>query len=136
MPTPLNCWRCGNDVSYEILPLSRRAECAACKADLHVCKMCKFFRHKQQDYCAEERADIPSSPERANFCDYFAISQHAYRGAENFKAQAARLELAALFGIQPNSKDELKQQATDSDKARSELEKLFGISSEKHKKEP
>jgi hypothetical protein len=89
------CWNCNEALSNVILPMSRREECAKCKADQHVCNMCLYF---VKDRCEEERAEHISDTEKANFCDYFKPNNKVFKMADNQKAAKAKAELAALFG--------------------------------------
>ena len=55
----LNCWNCGAALDGVLLPLSRRADCAACRAELHCCRMCVHFDPDAPDRCKEDRAEPP-----------------------------------------------------------------------------
>lgn len=92
------CWKCGESLTDVILPMSRREECFSCGADQHVCKMCVFYDNKSRGSCNEERAECPSNTERANFCDYFKPSSHAFIAITQQKSAAAKADFAALFG--------------------------------------
>lgn len=96
MAQQFHCWQCGANLIDVILPMSRREECPACRADQHVCKMCQHFDNK--GFCREDRAEHQSSLEKANFCDYFAPTNNTYVAANEQKAQSAKAQLAALFG--------------------------------------
>ncbi|HEY7752797.1 MAG TPA: hypothetical protein VH856_03180 [Steroidobacteraceae bacterium] len=93
----LLCWRCGAPVPPDRLPLSRTEECRACHAELHVCRMCRFYDITRSRSCAEPVADEVRDKERANFCGYFeqATGRHQPAGAA---AEGARSALEALFG--------------------------------------
>ncbi|MEM1090375.1 MAG: hypothetical protein AAF552_03645 [Pseudomonadota bacterium] len=91
------CYRCGNPLTGMILPVSRREECGNCDAEIHVCRMCIHYRSNRQQWCAEERAEPPSSRERANFCDYFAPAEGAYAGSNGDATQDALDQLSSLF---------------------------------------
>lgn len=138
MSEALFCWRCGEELSGVILPMSRREECGACAADQHVCKLCKYYKEGIADSCTEDRAETVNDKERANFCDYFAPDGNAYEGGGAGPSTAQR-ELAALFGdelapdevasgaAQDNAEATSSSAAGSSaDRAMSELEKLFG----------
>ncbi|HEX5057538.1 MAG TPA: hypothetical protein VFX02_13710 [Gammaproteobacteria bacterium] len=119
----LSCWKCGAELKGVILPLSRRELCAACGADQHVCKLCRHYDLRVADMCREDRAEQVSDKERANFCDYFDPMPGAYKPAQAAGAAAAQRQLAELFGESAASDS---GPAADKDKARAELEKLFG----------
>ena len=67
----LHCWKCAAALGDITLPLSRSAECKACRASLHVCKMCVFYDTKVAKACREPIADLVGDKTRANFCGYF-----------------------------------------------------------------
>lgn len=116
----LVCWKCGAELTGVILPLSRREVCASCKADQHVCKLCRHYDPRVADMCREDRAERVTDKERANFCDYFDPVPGAYKPSGS-AAEAAKRQLAALFGEAAPSEAE-----TAADKARNELRNLFG----------
>ncbi len=101
------CWRCGASIAEEPLPLARAAHCTACRADLHVCKLCEFYATGIANDCREPIAERVVNKERANFCGYFKVRAGAYRVAP--EAATARNALDALFGgdaaVAPNSAD-------------------------------
>ncbi len=94
--TPL-CWRCGAALEALPRPVPRREACAACGADLHVCRMCKFYDTQVSRQCREPVADDVGDKERANFCGYFQVAVNAYRPADTAAAEAARAALDDLF---------------------------------------
>jgi hypothetical protein len=94
----LVCWKCGADLAALTLPLSRRDECARCRAELHVCRMCVDYDEQVAKKCREPIAEEVSDKTRANFCDYFAPRAAAYVAPETDAAARARAELARLFG--------------------------------------
>jgi hypothetical protein len=124
----LVCWKCGAELKGVILPLSRREVCAACNAEQHVCKLCRHYDPRVADMCREERAETVSNKERANFCDYFDPRAGAYKSARP-EAAAARQQLDELFGKPASSRAGSGESAAD--KARAELEKLFGDKGDK-----
>jgi hypothetical protein len=68
----LVCWKCGADLAALTLPLSRRDECARCRAELHVCRMCIDYDEHVAKKCREPIAEEVNDKTQANFCDYFA----------------------------------------------------------------
>jgi hypothetical protein len=104
------CWKCGESLTDVILPMSRREECSICGADQHVCKMCVFYDSKSRGSCNEERAECPSDTERANFCDYFKPSIHAFTASSQQKSAVAKAKFAALFGDVEENPDTNEQQ--------------------------
>lgn len=123
MSEALVCWRCGAPVTDLPQPLSRLAECTACRAELHVCRMCVFYDPRVSQSCAEPVADEVADKERANFCGYFEAKPGAYKPREVQAQASARAQLEALFG--KGSQAEASGSGTE-DTARRALEELFG----------
>jgi hypothetical protein len=82
------------------LPLRRIEECRACRAELHVCRMCEFYDTSKAKHCRETIADEVKDKTAANFCDYFRPTPSAYRPESVSAADRARADLEALFGKQ------------------------------------
>ena len=133
----LVCWKCGAPLDRLPLPLGRLAECEACRADLHVCRLCKSYDPRVVRGCDEPRAEEVRERERANFCDYFEPKPDAFNGKDEAESGKARAELEALFGVEggePASAGSAQDSAaTESDAARVELERLFGLGHENKK---
>lgn len=128
MSDGLVCWRCGAALDGLPLPLSRLAECEACHADLHVCKLCAYYDPRLGKQCREPVAEEVQDKERANFCGYFSAKAGAFRAADHTAQAAARAQLDALFGrdsaaIKPGAAAPARSAA---DAARDQLEQLFG----------
>lgn len=92
------CYRCGDSLVVLTLPLSRRDQCPSCDADLHVCKMCRFFDATVTRQCREDGAEDVTEKERPNFCDWFKPSDSAFDPGRKSQADAAREALDDLFG--------------------------------------
>ncbi|NWG87846.1 MAG: hypothetical protein HXY26_10150 [Hydrogenophilaceae bacterium] len=92
----LACWKCGASLDDLPQPLSRRAECPACHAELHVCRLCRHYDPAKAKHCREPVAEEVKDKGRANFCDWFQPRPGAY--AAPTKAAGSRSELDALFG--------------------------------------
>ena len=123
MTLTLVCWKCGASLDALPHPLSRRAECPACRTDLHICRMCEFYDTRVSKNCREPIADEVKEKERANFCGYFRIRPNAYQVRDNTTSLATtRTQLDVLFG-KPTPAPETRSEA---DVAREQLEKLFG----------
>lgn len=99
------CYRCGASLSALSLPLSRRDQCPDCSADLHVCKMCRFFDRTVPRQCREDGAEDVTEKERPNFCDWFKPTAGAFDPAGKSEGDAARAALADLFGEGSNNND-------------------------------
>ncbi len=122
MTHELRCWKCGASLEEWSLPLSRRAECRACGAELHVCRMCAEYEPRAAGQCREDRAEGVTDKERANFCDWFQPSIEAWQPPDLSEAEAARAQLDALFGEGAAGKD---SGPSETDAAREALERLF-----------
>jgi len=132
MSSPLLCWKCGASLEEVLIPFSRRAECSACHADLHVCRMCEFYDTSVSRSCREPVADEVRDKERANFCGYFKPIPGAYQGEDTTAADDAKSKLGALFGDTDDSQDNAGSSAqSESDAAREKLNRLFGIDEKK-----
>ena len=92
----LVCWKCGADLAHLSLPLSRRDECARCRAELHVCRMCVEYDVGVAKHCREPTAEEVSDKQQANFCDHFRPRAGAW-SAPDGAADKARAELERLF---------------------------------------
>ena len=119
----LVCWKCGQSLSEYTLPLRRLEECRNCHAELHVCKLCEWYSTAVAKHCREPIAEEVKDKERANFCDYFKPRPDAYSSVPLDAAARAKMDLDALFG---GSKADADSQPSAADKARAELEALFG----------
>ena len=93
----LLCWKCGASLAKLTLPLARRDECANCRAELHVCRMCVEYDTAYAKHCREPTAEEVSNKEQANFCDFFRPRPGAWT-APSGAADKARAELERLFG--------------------------------------
>lgn len=98
MQDPLHCYRCGASLAPLSLPLSRLDECPSCRAQLHVCRMCRHYAPGRPEDCDEDDAPPVRDKRSANFCDYF-VPDPAAGGSEEARAEAAaRARLTELFG--------------------------------------
>lgn len=104
MSSTLHCWNCGSELTTLVLPVSRRADCPECRAELHCCRMCRHFDRDRPEQCREERAEPPANKEVANFCDWFEPAA----GLTGVLApeERARAHLDALFGAASDSADD------------------------------
>lgn len=126
MSSELVCWKCGASVADLSLPLRRDDECKQCGAQLHVCKLCEWYSIAVAKHCREPIAEEVNDKERANFCDYFKPRPGAYSNAAVTAADKAKTELEALFGSRPAGASAAPSaEPSAADRARAELEKLF-----------
>jgi len=94
------CWRCRADLKAVPQPFGRRAECPACQAELHVCRMCRLYDPSKANACRERAAEAVANKTRANFCDWFQARPGSSAGTApaGNASEAARKELDDLFG--------------------------------------
>lgn len=124
------CWKCGASIGHLPFPLGRMSKCDKCKVDLHVCKLCKFYDTTRANQCSEPVADPVTDKQRSNFCGYFVARPDAFKASDSSEATAAQQELATLFGDSVDIPG-----SNDPDRAKSELEKLFGDDSGSEQKD-
>ena len=120
----LNCWKCNAPLEDILLPFSRLAECRACHAPLHVCRMCEFFDPRRANQCREPVAERVMDKERANFCGYFRPRAGIHAAVYGAGALAARDHLNQLFGLAGDSQGE-DDSRSPAEQAREKLENLF-----------
>jgi hypothetical protein len=98
MDNGLVCWKCGASLAALSLPLMRRDECPACRAELHACRLCVDFAPGLAKQCREPTAEEVSDKTCANFCDHFKPRPGAFQARDVTAAERARAELEKLFG--------------------------------------
>ena len=94
---PLSCWKCGASLAALSQPLLRTDECRACRAQLHVCRMCRFYDTGKAKSCAEPIADEVQDKTRANFCGYFQPVGGRFQAGDG-AGDRALTALESLFG--------------------------------------
>jgi hypothetical protein len=97
MTHDLVCWRCGASLAALSLPLRRLDECPMCRAELHVCRMCRSYDPRVAKKCREDDAEEVRGKEQANFCDYFRPRPEAFDPALGEAERKARDQLSGLF---------------------------------------
>ena len=138
----LQCWNCGAALTEVPLPISRHANCAACYAHLHCCRLCVNYDPRRPAQCTEDRAEPPGNKEAANFCEWFEPRGGAV-AVRGTAAAAARARLDAMFALPaandaPDQAPRVTISAADgaptppptlspADLARAELDRLFGV---------
>jgi len=98
MAHDLVCWKCGAALAELSLPLRRLDECPRCHAELHVCRMCADYDTSVAKHCREPTAEEVSDKTQANFCDFFKPRAGAYTPPDTAAMDKARAELEKLFG--------------------------------------
>jgi hypothetical protein len=120
----LLCWKCGASLEALSLALQRLDECKQCGAELHVCKLCEWYSTSVAKHCREPIAEEVKDKERANFCDYFKPRPNAYSNAGQTEAEKAKSELEALFGGGAKTGAQPAEPSA-AERARAELEAMF-----------
>jgi len=88
------CYHCQKTIpiigSVKIL---RTEECPYCSTSLHCCRMCSFYDSRVYNECRESNAERIVDKEKANFCDYFNLSDgtHNKSSKEDLNNIAASL---------------------------------------------
>ena len=98
MAHELVCWKCGASLADLALPLRRLEECAKCRAQLHVCRMCREYDPRVTGACREQNAEEVRNKEGANFCDFFRPRPGAHSAGNGGASDQALSELHKLFG--------------------------------------
>ncbi len=96
MTQELVCWKCGASLAGLSLPFSRTDECLACRAELHVCRMCRFYDTGKAKSCAEPIADEVQDKTRSNFCGYFQAAGGRFQPRSD-AGDRAKNALESLF---------------------------------------
>lgn len=118
MTDNLLCYRCGTALEALTLPLSHRDQCPSCSADLHVCRMCRFYDPAVPRQCREDGAEDVKEKERPNFCDWFKPAMGVFDAGRAAAVADARRKLTAMFGDDDAVAD-------GDDAARAKAEDLF-----------
>jgi len=124
----IQCWKCGGPLKHFEYPYSRYDECTVCKADLHVCLLCRQYDPSVADACREDRADYILDKDKANFCEYFKPRPLAHIPTEDRASLEAKAKLAELFGDATPDRDVGQSTASpvsEAEKALAELQRLF-----------
>jgi ribosomal protein L40E len=123
MSATLVCWKCGADISHVPQPLGRRAECDACHAELHVCRMCRHYDPGKAKQCREPMVEEIRDKEHANFCEWFQPRKSAHLPGATGRP-ATRQALEALFGGEDGGQG--SRPAATTGEPGSDLDRLFG----------
>lgn len=123
----LVCWRCGASLKDIPTPFVRLAQCKACGADLHVCRLCKFYNPSHFEKCDHDLAEPAREVDIANFCHYFRPKPGAYNPQEKTRSDDAMAQLKALFGDTDNAGKEAPEETPDqsAQSAKQKFDDLF-----------
>ena len=97
MADNLVCWNCGGSLADIPRPISRHANCSHCFEVLHCCRMCRHYLPEKRPYCDHDRAEPPVEKSSANFCDYFKPANR-FSAVTASRSDKARSDLNSLFG--------------------------------------
>ncbi len=100
--------------------IGRRDMCPNCYAYLHCCKNCQFWDPSVHNECLENRAEFIRDREEGNFCLYFTFKE--VEDGDESEAEKAKQNIEKIFGIKV---DEGKKAPKTADDARRRLEDLF-----------
>lgn len=71
----ITCYNCHKSIPIlGAFKIVRTEECPYCSKSLHCCRMCSFYDPKTYNECRETNAERIVDKEKANFCDYFDLS--------------------------------------------------------------
>lgn len=90
----LTCYNCSSKLDLEENEkISRNEQCSSCYVSLRCCRMCKFYDESSYNECKETSAQRILDKEKANFCDYFLLSESKVQATNVDPLEAAK----ALF---------------------------------------
>jgi len=125
----LVCWSCGAPLKDIPLPFTRLEQCKTCRADLHVCRQCRFYNPNHSDKCDHDMAEPARDPAVANFCHYFRPKTDAFTQDKKSRSDVALQELKSLFGDKGENESEAvtdtSEELSEVDKARAKFDDLF-----------
>ncbi len=124
----LVCWHCGDSLDGLPRPIRSQMRCPHCRADLHVCRMCRHHDTRYIGHCSHEQADRVLDKESANYCTFYSPRADAYVAWERGQGERARRELDALFGSEVEQADPEDGEAdaeSPQARARREADSLF-----------
>lgn len=127
----LLCYHCGGNLEQLVLPIGRLDQCPSCSRYIHACAMCTHFDLTETSkQCSEDDAEKVQDKMSANFCEYYAVSEHAFKGGGAIAERNAQAELAELFGESANATDmaDLDAKPSNKEEAIKNAEALFSKS--------
>ncbi|HUX11834.1 MAG TPA: hypothetical protein VMW87_02330 [Spirochaetia bacterium] len=95
------CFACGASLDT-VGRVYRNTLCPSCGKDARVCRNCRFYEPGAHWDCRETISEPVRDKDRANFCDFFMLSQTSAppgkKTQENDKSTEARSKFDNLFG--------------------------------------
>ncbi len=70
----------------------RSETCFQCRMDLRVCLNCEHFDQRAAYQCRERRAEPVMEKERANFCEYFEMTERPFNNQPKQSNAAEKLK--------------------------------------------
>lgn len=71
----VKCYKCHKELDLLAgKDIHRSESCNSCFASLRCCQMCSFYDTKAYNDCREPTAERIVDKEKANFCDFFKLS--------------------------------------------------------------
>ena len=131
------CWNCGTLLEDVPRRIPRFAQCSECRADLHVCLMCRHYAPRYTSQCAHDRAERVLDKKKSNFCTFHRARPNAHLPPDTGVEDSTRAELGALFGeTSPETADETdtetetETEPSEAENAKGELAGLFSLGDE------
>lgn len=91
-----SCYSCGQ-VFPERMSVYRSSLCPSCGKDVKVCLNCRFYEPGAHWDCRETISEMVAEKDRANFCEYFVLSEKNRVARNTDAASRARSKLNDLF---------------------------------------
>lgn len=90
------CPFCGTEVS---VPVHHSAECPKCNKVLHSCICCIFYSPDAHYGCRESIDEPVWDKDKANFCDYFSLTDKRASTSDGKRSEKSREALKNLFNF-------------------------------------
>jgi len=90
------CPFCGAEVQT---PVHHSAECPKCNKVLHSCRCCVFYSTDAHFGCRESIDEPVWDKDKANFCDYFRLTDKTASTSDDKRAGKSREALKNLFNF-------------------------------------
>ena len=135
----LTCWHCGGSLKDVPRPIRSQMRCPHCRADLHVCRMCRSYDKRYIGHCSHDEADRVLDKESANYCTFYSPEPNAFGTERHDPAAQAKSELDALFGSEQSQAEVREPGAeasmTSKERALRDAESLFDLGRDKRRKD-
>lgn len=72
----MKCFKCGAAIEAGLgRKIPFRAECSSCRASLHSCRGCKYYKVGMKNDCMVYGTEFVSDREAMNFCEEFSYGE-------------------------------------------------------------